>query len=395
VLATADSADPEFVLERSEEQGVVVDRVAVSLRRTDPDGMALRLPEWRAHEASVAAFLEKYLERERPDLVGYSATRPLGEECLLTVARLGIPAVAILHEAWLICPRVMLLRSPDSASCPGPAPGRCGLCMYSQYEGLPLALARLPWRILKIRGYYRYRLRRRLAARRTLRGALGYSRFITDRHAPHIPGPVRHIPLGINLAGRPSERPVRPRMPLRFGFIGGSQPNKGLSLLLGAVGALRREGLAFELHLWGPDQRAAGAEVARSGLGDRVRLRGTYGPADLWGVYAEMDVAVMATLVSEPFGRVPQEAAAMGAISIVPAVGGLTEQIRDGVDGLLFRFRDADHLTRQMRRVLTEPDLLPRLMANLWEVPDTRVQAARVEAFYDEVLGQSPEGQQP
>jgi glycosyltransferase involved in cell wall biosynthesis len=111
-----------------------------------------------------------------------------------------------------------------------------------------------------------------------------------------------------------------------------------------------------------------------------------FSPEDRWVALSEIDALLMATQDAEPFGRVVQEAAAAGAPTIGPAVGGITEQIRDGVDGLLYRFRDQAHLESQMARLLTEAGLFRRLTTNLWRVVDTREAVRAVEAFYFQVL---------
>jgi glycosyltransferase involved in cell wall biosynthesis len=102
----------------------------------------------------------------------------------------------------------------------------------------------------------------------------------------------------------------------------------------------------------------------------------------MWEVYEGIDVAVMATTVCEPFGRVPLEAAAAGAPTIAPAVGGIPESIRHEEDGLLYRFLDVEDLERQMRRVLEERDLVLRLIRNVRRPPDTADVAATLEAYY-------------
>src|SRR5262249_19564407 len=107
---------------------------------------------------------------------------------------------------------------------------------------------------------------------------------------------------------------------------------------------------------------------------------------DMWGPYCQVDVAVVATSVCEPFGRVPLEARAVGAPTIAPAIGGLRESIRDGVDGLLYRFGDPDDLERQMRRIVTERGLFDRLSAGLQPVIDTRTRGAALEDVYRSVL---------
>jgi glycosyltransferase involved in cell wall biosynthesis len=156
--------------------------------------------------------------------------------------------------------------------------------------------------------------------------------------------------------------------------------------VLDAAHSLKRDGLSFELHIWGPGQEGGEAEIVAHNLADCVFLRGMFNTEERWQVYAEIDVALMATNVSEPLGRVPMEAAAMGAPTIGPAVGGIRETIRDGVDGLHYRFRDSSDLERQMRRVLLEDGLLERLIANLELGLDTRTQVAEVERFYYRVL---------
>ena len=370
-----------------------VDRVALPHFFTlkEPDGWNGGIRRWRKHMRAIGRLTGEYLSAWQPDLLHYNATRPFGEEFLRVAQRRGVPTIAMLNEGWMLCTRTLLLRSPVAEPGPGPAPARCLKCMYSHYTDQTEArtLLKLPWRLWNLNVFPAYRLWQRHQARQGLTGALGYAKFITEKAVPHIPAPVQYVPLGINLTGLPSERPSRPRSPLRFGFIGGFQPIKGLHHVLDAAAAMKREGLSFELHVWGPGQDEGRSQVTRRGLDDQVLLRGTYGIADLWNVFNEMDVAIMATTECETFGRVPQEAAAVGAPTIAPAVGGITEQIRHDVDGLLYEFRNPLDLERQMWRILTEPGLLPRLIDNLWTVIDTREAAADVERFYYDTLGRT------
>jgi len=356
-------------------------------RSTDPDGWELGLRKWREHERRVATVIEDALAEWRPDLVVYSTTRPLGEQCLITLRRHGLPIIGWLHEAWLICPRIMLLRSPTSMPCSGPGTVKCLECMYSEYDGTHTRAAlKLSWRIPRIGVYFAYRIRRRAIARRQLIGALAYSDFMVIANRPHIRGPVLNVPMGINLEDLPGEHPMRPRDPFRFGFMGGFQPNKGIWDVLDAAAALKRDGFDFELHIWGPEQEAADEELVERDLGDRVVLHGMYQGPGIWAAYDAIDVAIIATTVPEPFGRIPVEAAAAGAPTIGARVGGITESIRHEVNGLLFDFRDGADLTRQMQRILEEPGLYDKLREGLAPPVDTRTTGAAVEAAYRAVL---------
>ena len=379
----ARDADPYTV--RSARDGPVrVDRVNLPyFRSVDPDGWQLGLRRWREHERKVAEVIGRALEEWRPHLAVYSTARPLGEEGILAVHRSGVPIVGMLHEAWLICPRIMLHRSPVDWACSGPGPAKCLECMYSHYDGSHgRAALKMAWRIPRLGIYPAYRLWRRSAARRRPVGAVTVSEFMVNAHRGHIRGPITHVPVGVNLSGLPSARRKRPRSPLRFGFMGGFQPNKGIWHVLDAAAALKALGLNFEVHVWGPGQEKGEREISLRDLGDRIRLRGMYAPDELWNVYSEIDVAIIATTVPEPFGRIPIEAAACGVPTIGANIGGIPESIRHEVNGLLYNFRDVADLTRQMRRVLEEPRLYERLREELSPPVDTRDVAPAVEAAY-------------
>ena len=111
-----DNVDGEPYAIRTDYDGDVrIDRVNLPYFKTqDPDGWRLGLIRWRRHERRVSRILNQLLSEWKPDIAHYSTTRPLGEECLLSVQRAGVPIVGFLHEAWLICPRIMLLNSPMS-----------------------------------------------------------------------------------------------------------------------------------------------------------------------------------------------------------------------------------------------------------------------------------------
>jgi glycosyltransferase involved in cell wall biosynthesis len=388
-VLTADSRpDASYALLTQHQGDIQIDRVNLPyLVDYDPDGWQLGQRSWLRHEKRISSLIDQRIEDWRPDIIQYHANRLFGEAALLTIARHRLPAVALLHDAWPICGRVTLLRSPIRQPCFGPGPMKCLECMYSEYDGSHRrAVAKLPWRVARLGPYRAYRLLRRRTARKALTAAVGYSHFMTNVHERHLGGAVTYMPLGINLTGLPPTIPVRPRSPLRFGFLAGFQLSKGIWHVLEAATGLKRDGLQFELHVWGPPGPDDQRELAMRGIADRVRLRGLYRPEDIWDAYGELDVAVMATTVCEPFGRIPLEARAMGAPTIAPAVGGLVESIRDGVDGLLYRFGDVQDLERQMRRILTDSALFPRLCAGLRPVPDTRECGLALEAVYRSVL---------
>lgn len=385
VLSVEPAGGSDYSVRSDVQAGVTVRRVTLGVFATrDPEGWGLGLMGYQAHEARVDALIRSEVGAWPPDVVHLHTTRPFGEQPFFTLPSLGVPMVAMAHEAWLICMRLMLLRSPSSAPCKGPTPVGCTTCLYTHYDP-PWAIAKLPWRLVRQGMLPLYRLRRRQSARLLPAVVIAYSRFMAEILGRHIPD-VRYIPLGVAHPPSMPPRHTRPRAPFRFGFFAGAQPAKGLPDVLAAMRVVRLKGIAAELHIWGNDGDRVMELIAASGSSEFARFRGSYGADSMWSAYTQVDAAVMATRMTEAYGRIPQEAALSGIPSIVPAVGGLTEQIRDGIDGLLFRFQDASSLARQMERLAREPSLYTTLASNLWPVRNTVDAVADIEAVYGEVL---------
>lgn len=353
----------------------------------DPEGWSMGLRKWRSHQRRLRSVIGDLVQNWSPDLVQCHLARPFGEEFLFDLRERRVPMVWMFHDAWHICVRLQLLRSPRSEVCDGPNFFKCVECIYSHFDGSHAnAIAKLPWRLLRLGLLPAYRVKRRLASRSTATAAFGYSRYMAAVHARNLPVPVSYVPMGIDVGGLGIDRPSRPRRPFRFGFMAGFQPHKGIWHVLDAAASLKRKGLDFELHVWGPLQENGPPEIAARSLEDRVKLRGVFSSPERWSVYAEIDMAIMATTWPEPYGRIVGEAAASGIPTIAPATGGLSEQFENDRSGLLYRFRDAAHLEQQMERILSDSDLYPRLVANLPAVLDTRDAISSLEQFYFETL---------
>lgn len=386
VLAVEASGGTDYSVRSDIQADVTVRRVTLGTFATrDPEGWALGLLGYRRHEARIDALIRSELALWAPDVVHLHTTRAFGEQQFFTLESLGVPVVAMAHESWLICMRLMLLKSPESTSCPGPTLVRCASCLYSHYDRPWMAVAKLPWRLIRQGALPLYRLRRRERARRVPSVVIAYSRFMKETLRKHV-NMVRYIPLGVAHPPSMPPRPSRPRTPFRFGFFAGGQPSKGLPDVLTAMRELRKRNLAAELYVWGNDGGRVLDLIAAHGSEGMARFRGSYSAESMWDAYAEVDAAVMATRMTEAFGRIPQEAALSGIPAIVPAVGGLTEQIRNGVDGLIFRFQDATSLARQMERLVLEPGLYASLASNLWSVRSTSEAVGDIEAVYRDVL---------
>jgi glycosyltransferase involved in cell wall biosynthesis len=116
-----------------------------------------------------------------------------------------------------------------------------------------------------------------------------------------------------------------------------------------------------------PDEAGHGLEkelkqiVSKSRWPDAFRFTGHRDDIDK--VMRTLDI-LAAPSWTEPFGRVAVEAMAAGVAVIGTNVGGLTEIITDGVDGLLVPPRDISTLKQALFSLITQPQLRMKLGFN-------------------------------
>jgi glycosyltransferase involved in cell wall biosynthesis len=149
----------------------------------------------------------------------------------------------------------------------------------------------------------------------------------------------------------------RPADPI-VGILGRIDPEKGVNVLLDAIGRLdARFGVQCAV-IGAPMRDASWAErllaEARDQLGERVRV--VPPRRDVADVLRALDVVVNASS-AEPLGLTLIEAQACGVPVIATTGGGAAEVVADGETGLLVPPGDAGALAGAVSRLLGDPDL--------------------------------------
>lgn len=366
-------------------------------------------------QPSMAPILREVMEAERPDLLHVTHLINLTAS-LLDVARdLGIPAVATMTDFFGFC-YTNRLEDVKGDLCAGPSPSRsnCLACYlgarWLHGSRLPAVLTQpLRWLIPPLAaGLMRARslpeplvrrlepLRRGLRERpgalteryRHYRAVITPTRFLAKAYRANglaTPMVASWFGVDIDRAAKPS-RP--PGVPLRIGYIGQLAEHKGVDLLVRAFRQLPPGGA--ELVLYGSlDQSPTyGARLQRLSRGRAVRFVGTFPQKALAAALAELDVLVVPSRWYENSPLVLLSALACHTPVIVADVEGMTEFLREGVNGFHFRRGSWRDLGRVLRRFLDRPGLAAELSRTTEFRRTTAAMAHDVVTLYERVLNE-------
>ena len=183
--------------------------------------------------------------------------------------------------------------------------------------------------------------------------------------APWVAEKLRVVPNGVDTAHFAPPASLTPTAtlapvvhrgtPLRFVALGRLDPRKGLDIALDALAQV--PGATLDIVGDGGIRQALESQVARLGLGDRVRFVGFV--EDVRASIASADVA-LSSARAEGLGIALLEAMAMERAVVALPTGGIPEIVSDGSTGWLAHGHDAVALARVMRDAVERRDEVKR-----------------------------------
>ncbi|AKG34315.1 glycosyltransferase family 4 protein [Paenibacillus durus] len=143
-------------------------------------------------------------------------------------------------------------------------------------------------------------------------------------------------------------------------------PAKGIDVLFNACAELKKRGHEYVLHIIGDGP-------SRSDLENLARSLGIYNETIFYGytLHPEefmpfFDIFVLPSR-AEAFGSVFAEAALSCLALVGTEVGGIPEQIEDGINGLLVKPDDVIALADALEKVITDPAYRYELSRSAWD----------------------------
>lgn len=269
----------------------------------------------------------RILRREQPDILHTNNLIGLSVSVWIAARCLGIPIVHTLRDYYLMCPKSSMFK--DGENCPRQ-------CFECRVFSLPKRAASL-----------------------CVGSAVGISEFILDAHIRiGFFGATSANCVIANSARVSESRLSKQRSPGPFavGFLGRIEPEKGVEVLLEAVGRVRH--LDLEVRIAGEVDDLYLNSLKQRAVDLPVRFVGHVEPN---AFLDSLDVLVVPSIWREPSGRVVLEAQARGVPVIASEMGGLSELIEAGSSGLLFMAGSSGSLALELDRLISSPELWERL----------------------------------
>ena len=302
----------------------------------------------------------------QPQVISVHQIMHLGVDLILRL-RDWCPQARIvytLHEFLLLCPFNGQLKTREGLYCQGPTPLGCRQCLPEiSSELLLLRSARIQLLIDQVDCF------------------ISPSRVVKDCFVAWGIAPERIEVIANCLADLQPEPPslLRDESALHsvFGFFGNCSEAKGLDLVLEAMLGLVRRQSEARLVVHGPVQRLLEEGIPRrdpyaiklqhllAQLGDHVSCPGPYRQEEIPRLMGRVGWVLMASRWLENAPVVIQESLACRRPLLVPALGGMAEHVRNGLDGLHFSPDSSASLQEQMERICSEPQLWADLQRSL------------------------------
>ncbi len=294
----------------------------------------------------------RLLSAFRPDVVHvHGIHRQLSPSILTAAARHGVPVVQTLHDYHHICPADVLLFAGTEAC----EPRRCGnlwygaavagKCVRGSLAASALSAAETSWQ------------RASRAYDRGVARFISPSQFLADR----MKEAGWTAPCDVVRNGVPRGERALPGE--GFVVIGRLSHEKGIAV---ALAAARLAGVQVTVAGEGPRGQALVDAFPEAAFPGHLSARGV--AALVRGSRA----VVVPSLCLENAPMAVLESMAVGVAVIASDIGGIPEQITDGVDGILVRPGDVEALAQTMRHLEADSALASRLGAAAVETVSSR-----------------------
>jgi GT2 family glycosyltransferase/glycosyltransferase involved in cell wall biosynthesis/Flp pilus assembly protein TadD len=308
-------------------------------------------PEREIRDDAVVSLFSRVLDTFRPDIVHYHNFLGLSFGIAREVQRRNLPSVYTPHNYHLIDPMLYMFRSDLSLWQ--------GTELFANSEVVRQYPAKEPdfrQRVETAKQLLTTTIDVTLAVSRRQRELLG--NFCGDVSRIAV---VHQVHETVDEILATSRRTTVQHRPLRFGFIGGVMPHKGVHVLVQAAQFLDPGDM--EVWIYGFIGEAYRSQLEQLDRKKMIRWKGAYDTRELSSIASELDAIVLPSVWEDCAPLVAFEAIAMGLPVLGANIGGIPDFVQDGVNGRLYTYDKPQELAALFREYAGQPEKLGRLAA--------------------------------
>ena len=359
---------------------------------------------------TIAKNFEQFLREQKPDVVHIQHLQGLSALLLPLCREYGIPVVFSLHDYWLLCRRMSLLR-PNLELCSGPAPKKCQQCRFAEIDRylVPSFLSNMinPIPDSVFSHLARQSLQRRLngdgnMADLLLLNHIARPQYLQElmRNVDIFIAPSKFVQALFVKWGVEKERVVlvphgidpapfsnfrkNPSMRIRLGYMGTVDRHKGVHVLIEAFNAFANRP-NMELQIWGATPSLEYLKfLRRLNRNPNTRFEGAF--SDPSAVLCQLDVLVIPSITYETYSIVARESLMSRTPIIAANIGALPEVVVDHQNGLLFEAGNPDDLKTKIKVLVDNPRTISEMAAAIRPVETMQQQVSELTSLYQNLL---------
>lgn len=168
------------------------------------------------------------------------------------------------------------------------------------------------------------------------------------------------------------------KKPINILFMGGTWKHKGIHIALSAVKKLHDWGYPILFHIYGGFDKKQKLLLQRlvehRKMADYVIRYGLVDHSDLIKGISEHDILIFSSVWNEPYGLVPLEAMAAGAVVVSTGDGGSRDYSHDGGNCLLYSPFSSLDCANKIKMLIDSPDLYQQLRKQARAFVETKMQ---------------------
>ncbi|MDM7861973.1 glycosyltransferase [Alteromonas sp. ASW11-36] len=177
---------------------------------------------------------------------------------------------------------------------------------------------------------------------------------------------------------------------IKIGYIGGVSFYKGVHQLIEAYLGLSAEYQSrSSLEIFGgfsPSYKLALDEAFDVDNHDSITIHGRYKPSELIGITNSIDLSVLPSLCADTAPQTIFESFNSGLPIIAPSIGGFSDFVKDGVNGLIYEGESVTSLREKLAAIISEPELLQKFSMNIPETKSIQENTVELLKLYSELV---------